>query len=612
MVKSIEDFVFQGLSTKDQPSSHLFPRKCMVTRANTNGFDALDLFAASYKPQIGQYKCFQEKNGCAPEQGYPYRIVVDLDSSDEHLLQSLLYEIGKLLEKLLCQANTSDFKVMICIMRKQQTGRFHVHLLNVVTNDLTTYKNFLIMLHEKVQAVDKGAGVNYFMVFGAIKAYKLNVNPTTPAADQCYLPWKLCCAEPNEIDLNNFVDLPGFTGGSCDEYLEDIYNYFKKHFEPFSCKTLFHALSLHRRYNPDFDVVLPSCQDSLVRCAKRRANEDSDSEGKKKVRTGKSDPINRAKESFFENVLFKLPRNYYEEYDSWIGIGKIIAYVKQNYGLHLFHKFSAQSRNKYDAEKVTATYEGLLETIKVNQGEGEDEPAIRTTSALRTLLLGSNSIIDQIEHKMFYKWKGDTHAIVGAVNCCIQQMSPMLTFPHPLNANYLFAIEFSRSDGAYRISHDTFIQSFGGQRATIDAGVERHEHYERILECFIYLAIKYYNDNHRFLRMYTAHGILDSTPFKLKNHLHAKNNAEDMRSSQYSFYRRAVVQKLNKLKKRWFLAQANGATTVSRKNNKRLWSKLYAEFEFHRALQSARKCGRYPQSVLVKAVTRSGPPRTAL
>lgn len=218
---------------------------------------------------------------------------------------------------------------------------FHIHLLNVVSIDLATYKIFLNLLHEEINAVDKDASVNYFMVFGAIEAYKLNPDPTMIAADQCYSPWKMCYAKINEIKINNFVDFPAFTGGSSDDYCNEIQHYITKTLSSLSCKTLLHLLSLHRRYNSDVDVVLPLCGESTVRCTRKRLNDNSDSVGKKKLRASKSDSVNRAKESFFENVLFKLPKNYYEVNDAWIGIGKIIAFVKQTHGLNLFHKFSS-------------------------------------------------------------------------------------------------------------------------------------------------------------------------------------------------------------------------------------------------------------------------------
>ena len=60
-----------------------------------------------------------------------------------------------------------------------------------------------------------------------------------------------------------------------------------------------------------------------------------------------------------ENLIFKLPSHFYDDYDSWIKIGFIIFNELGHDGYYLFDKWSKQS-NKYDYNDVKNKYHSLL------------------------------------------------------------------------------------------------------------------------------------------------------------------------------------------------------------------------------------------------------------
>ncbi|MBT0666687.1 U16-like protein [Lissonota sp. PSUC_FEM 10030012] len=611
MVKRIDNFTFiPHKSDNTKPVSHLFPQKCRVTTAESDGEDALLAFVNGYKPQIGELKCFQEKNGYSTELGHPFRLVVDLDSSSELDLENVLSEIRNIVNQYLCQ-ETNDINIIVCILRKAQSGRFHIHLLNLVCNNQESYKAFLNRLHLSIKNVDNKAGLNYFMSFGSIKTYRAESSSSIePSHRSCYLPWKMLHATSTaQMRLDNFSDIPEFEDfENSDRYCRFVFNnFFRSHVPSSVANSLFGLLSLHRKYVDDFDHTLPIPADSAIVGSRKRKpkrlpsfhlpeeDDDPDDEEtsgwinnkKKKRNKGRLEIL---RETYLENALFKLPSYYYDNYNGWLLVGFLIAKEWRDAGRFLYHKFSSLSK-KYDAVTVDAKYTNLLGSLR----EGEN-PSLGTTH-LAPLLLESNSILEDMEKKMFHCWKGPIYSIVSAVGVYVRHMSPMLIFPHPLNANYIYAIEYSSLEGIYRPTHDTFMQSFGGQRGTMEMSVERSEHYGKLLDCIIYLALKNYNDNHRFTVMCKAHETLDSTPSRLKVQLNSRITSEERRNTEMSFYRRLLVKKLNKLMKRWQMIKVTRC-----KNNKHLWAKLYSEFNYGRALVSAKRHDRYPQSVFEKAI----------
>nr|AKD28036.1 U16-like protein [Glypta fumiferanae] len=615
MVKRIDNFIFiPHKSDNTKPFTHLFPQKCRVTTAKSDGQDALLAFVNTYKPQIGDLRCFQEKNGYSTELGHPFRLVVDLDSSSELDLENVLVEIRNIVNQYLC-SKTNDINIIVCILKKAQSGRFHIHLLNLVCNNQESYKAFLNRLHLNIKNVDNKAGLNYFMSFGSVKTYRAERSSSIePSHRSCYLPWKMLHAtNTDQMRLNNFSNIPEFDDfENSDKYCRFVFNnFFRSHVPSCVANTLFGLLSLHRKYIDEFDHTLPIPAETGTEGFRKRKQkrlpsvdvpeeeddgDDEETNGwvnkRKKKSKGRLEIL---RETYLENALFKLPSYYYDNYNGWSFVGFLIAREWRDAGRFLYHKFSSLSK-KYNAETVDAKFTSLLAVLREGENLNQPSPALGTTH-LAPLLLESNSILEDMEKKMFHSWKGPIYSIVSAVGVYVRHMSPMLIFPHPLNANYIYAIEYCSMEGIYRPTHDTFMQSFGGQRGTMEMSVERSEHYGKLLDCIIYLALKNYNDNHRFTVMCKAHETLDSTPSRLKVQLNSRITSEERRNTELSFYRRLIVKKLNKLMKRW------GSIEIAKnRSNKYLWSKLYSEFDYGQALVSAKRHDRYSQSVFEKAI----------
>ncbi len=544
---------FNFVEEKINPT-HLFPSKMKI-----DPIEDLDTFLKYYKPI--PMANFQEYNNYN-QRGY--KIIIDYDSSDFSILKNILSRFSHVVFQNFQIIRPSN-NFLYLITKRPSSGHYHVHFLNMICNSKELYKKLLTCLKKIHHAVDEMAGVNFFLTFGAYKAYEKQFNKKK----DFYEPLILFAGDFDQIANEKYeIDV------SKQKY-ESIYNTIKSHLPD---RTSFlQAVSLLRPKS-DYDYLLIDKLSKEQRIIKNRnsiiethmqadhIDEESDESngggsGEDKLSIeyakfsqdntdntdinesidAKDDKLkNREKLNFLELMLFTISPENLNTYKYLFCVSAIIArYFPQPKGIMIYLKlFKNTKHNKRGVTFIQDLY------ISNEARKTMNLPLIN----LKSILAKETEEIRSFEKIILEGFVQEDYTLRKAILSIINRNQYIFTFVHPQNRNHLLTVSYDEASKKYIKIVDT-TRNENMSNIINDNIMEIIQ--PRVLMILNYLKLKHFQNMTNY-SLFSKYSKIVGVSIDSKKYLKNNYNSECFKSGE-KYYQLHIFSKI--IKMRTFLAR---------------------------------------------------------